>query len=565
MRKIKIILTITLAAINIFIAKAQDEKTAIKSQEPKLIPGQFIVVLKESAAKPVTKQQIKNNDREQKVKDNQPARDNNLRKVKELRERKNIKESSVREEYADVIVGFSANLTAAEADALKTDPDVEGVYPDYEVRLVDNSERDEHAAVANPAPVAQSIPCGISNAGGPVDGSTKTTVIWILDTGIDTDHEDLNVITTSSLAKSFISGETIEDGQGHGTHCAGIAAAKNNSVGVVGVSAGAKVVPVKVLNNADGSGTVSGIIAGLNHVATVDKPGDVVSMSLGAYPVSNCSTSNTAYSTAIKNLGLAGTFVCIAAGNDDDCIGATKCSPGCFSGTNVFTIGALNCSGVNATFPGTTTTFSNWGSGVVDWAAVGSGVLSTCKGGGYCSKSGTSMATPTVAGIIHANGSIPVSGGTSTICGSVYKKAHTGTTTDELAIGASKTIDVEANDPFVHTGIHVQAGQKFKFTTSTANSWKNGFKYTDCNGYDGIPVIDSPRHNDLKMMRLVGEFFSAKNNDSSSMDSHFDIGCGSTTPKTMAKTGYIVVFANDNSLLYGDNSLDVTLTITRTQ
>ncbi len=107
--------------------------------------------------------------------------------------------------------------------------------------------------------------------------------IWIVDTGIDLTHPDLNVETNTAYAKSFVGGSA-NDCNGHGTHCAGIAAAKNNTIGVIGVSAGARVVPVRVLN-CQGSGSSSGILSGLNHVAANDEPGDAVNMSLGVIGV----------------------------------------------------------------------------------------------------------------------------------------------------------------------------------------------------------------------------------------------------------------------------------------
>ncbi len=76
---------------------------------------------------------------------------------------------------------------------------------------------------------------------------TGTKKAWIIDTGIDLDHPDLNV--DAAIGKTFVTRTTTpEDDNGHGTHCAGIVAAIDNTVGVVGVAAGANVVPVKVLD-----------------------------------------------------------------------------------------------------------------------------------------------------------------------------------------------------------------------------------------------------------------------------------------------------------------------------
>ncbi|MDZ4795051.1 MAG: S8 family serine peptidase [Bacteroidota bacterium] len=413
-------------------------------REPKPIPDQYIVVLKESSAKPVVKDGKKNNNREEKVASNKAARDKNIAKLKSVAKGKNIKESSVVNEFADVLVGFTAKLNGAEKKALESDPDVQYVAQDYSVELEpikDEAKPQEIGSIFNPrynekeeirsGPSANSIdntyvkndaknfaqvvPCTVTRAGGFVDGSGKSTWIWILDTGIDLTHPDLNVITSSTFAKSFIAGQTVQDGNSHGTHCAGTAAAKNNTIGVVGVSAGAKVVPVKVLNNA-GSGSFSGILAGLNHVAMYDIAGDVVSMSIGGYPVSNCENSDPSIRDAIRNLGNAGTFVVMAAGNDYNCNGAGSNLPGCINGNRVYTVGALNCDLTKASY-------SNGGQNV-DYVAVGSGVYSTIPGGLYGTKSGTSMATPCVAGVIHARGSAPANGGNIAFCGTTKPLAH---------------------------------------------------------------------------------------------------------------------------------------------
>ncbi len=435
--KLKLIFTAVLA-FAILTVNAQ--------REPKPIPDQYIVVLKESSAAPVIKGGQKNNNREQKVSSNKAARDKNVAKLKSVAKGKNIKESSVVSEFADVLVGFTAKLTGAEKKALESDPDVQYVAQDYSVQLEPikdeaspqeigsifnrqngDTEKEEifsgphsnsidNTFVKNDAKnFAQVVTCTVTRAGGFVDGSTKGTWIWILDTGIDLTHPDLNVQTNATYAKSFIAGQTVQDGNSHGTHCAGIAAAKNNTIGVVGVSAGAKVVPVKVLSNA-GSGSFSGILSGINHVAMHDIPGDVVSMSIGGYPVSNCENSNPSIRDAIRNLGLAGTFVVMAAGNDYNCSGSPSNLPGCINGTRVYTVGALNCDLTKANY-------SNGGQGV-DWVAVGSGVYSTVPGGGYGTKSGTSMATPCVAGVIHARGGAPVNGGNIAFCGTTVPLAR---------------------------------------------------------------------------------------------------------------------------------------------
>ncbi|MDZ4795053.1 MAG: S8 family serine peptidase [Bacteroidota bacterium] len=413
-------------------------------KEPKAIPGQFIVILKESSAKPVVKDQKKNDNREQKLVSNKAAREKNIAKLKSVAKGKNIKESSVVSEFADVLVGFSAKLTGAEKKALESDPDVEYIVQDYSVELEstkaeenpkengaifpqhDNKETRggplwnfiDNSFVKNVTTnFAQITPCSVTRAGGPVDGSTKLTWIWIVDTGIDLDHPDLNVMTNATYAKSFVAGETVDDGNGHGTHCAGVAAAKNNTFGTVGVSAGARVVPVKVLNNM-GSGSFSTILAGINHIAMYDISGDVVNLPIGGGPMANCENNHPAIRDAIRNLGLAGTHVVISAGSDGNCNGVSSFFPGCINGTRVYSVGTLNCDLTRASY-------SNGGAGV-DWLAVGTGTYSTFKNGGYITWSGTANASACVAGVIHARGGLagPANGGDISFCGTIKPLAH---------------------------------------------------------------------------------------------------------------------------------------------
>jgi subtilisin family serine protease len=163
---------------------------------------------------------------------------------------------------------------------------------------------------------------------------------------------------------------------------AGTIAAINNTVGVVGVAAGATVVPVKVLDST-GYGAFSSILSGINYVAANGQAGDVVNMSMGG---GVSPTIDEAVRTASLKLKFA-----IAAGNETDF--AYNHSPARVNGSNVYTVTAMS-SGDNWA------SFSNFGNTVVDYCAPGMSVLSTTRGGGYGSMSGTSMAAPHVAGLL---------------------------------------------------------------------------------------------------------------------------------------------------------------------
>ena len=380
-----------------------------QTTEFRAIPGEFIVKIKETSIKPVILQvRDGSTDREANFKLSSSVRTRIEGQLAEISKRNGLSQPAAVFTDATVAMLFR-NLSDDLAKRISQDPDVELVTPNFSYKL-------PFLPIEFPKISTQETTCAVKSAGGPIDGSAKSTWIWILDTGIDLDHPDLNVQTSAVFAKSFIPGETVDDGHGHGTHVAGIAAAKNNLFGVVGVSAGARVVPVKVLNNAAGSGSYAGMLSGLNHVAMYDIRGDVVNMSIQGYPFSNCENSNTALRDAIRNLGNAGTYVVIASGNQGDCAGSSKCLPGCINGNNVFTVASMTCEK-------TCSSFSNWGNPSVDWVAVGSNVYSTYKNGVYATMSGTSMASPVVAGIIHARGGAPVSAGTITCCNGAYRIA----------------------------------------------------------------------------------------------------------------------------------------------
>ena len=246
---------------------------------------------------------------------------------------------------------------------------------------------------------SQTVPWGVTRVGGAGNAAASTARAWIIDSGIDLTHPDLNVDAADGA--SFLSGVTsLNDTYGHGTHVAGIIGAKNNTTGVVGVAAGARVVPVRVLDGT-GTGPDSGVIAAIDYVASKAFPGDVANLSLIADAVS------TTMDTAVQNLGAKGVYVTIAAGNNS--ANAANYSPGRASGGNVYTVSAF-ASG------DTWASFSNYGP-VVGYGEPGVNVRSTYKGGTYATLSGTSMAAPHLAGIlllmgpppqpaIHQNGSV---------------------------------------------------------------------------------------------------------------------------------------------------------------
>ena len=224
----------------------------------------------------------------------------------------------------------------------------------------------------------QETPWGIARVGGGASGNFATA--WVIDSGIQLDHPDLNVDVARS--RSFVRGDA-GDQNGHGTHVAGTIAAVDNNIGVIGVAPGAPVVAVRVLDRR-GSGSNSGVIAGIDYVAQYGQPGDVANMSLGG-------GISTALDQAVINAAAGGVRFAIAAGNERD--HANNHSPARANGPNVYTISSFAI-GDNWS------SFSNYGNPPVDYAEPGSSIKSTWTGGGYNTISGTSMATPHFAGIL---------------------------------------------------------------------------------------------------------------------------------------------------------------------
>lgn len=221
--------------------------------------------------------------------------------------------------------------------------------------------------------------------GGDLTGYGSSTITaCVIDTGIDSDHEDLNV----GPGTSFIS-DSSEDDNGHGTHVAGTIGAKNNTVGVLGVAPGVKVVPVKVLD-ASGSGSLADVVAGIDW--TVDKC-TIANLSLGA------STTNTTMDDAIKAAAADGVLFSIAAGNSSvDIIDGnyTPARASVNSSDNIFTIAAIAQNDEWSSF----SNFHFAEDPRVDFALPGSSILSTWNDGGYNTISGTSMAAPHMAGLL---------------------------------------------------------------------------------------------------------------------------------------------------------------------
>ncbi|HET8684114.1 MAG TPA: S8 family serine peptidase, partial [Micromonosporaceae bacterium] len=292
--------------------------------------------------------------------------------------------------YQYAVRGYSAHMSATAAARIAKDSRVLLVQPDGVVSIA-----------------AQTVPTGINridaelsptaNING-VDDRVNVDVA-IIDTGIDFTHPDLNVHTAG--AKNCSTGRGAQDGNGHGTHVAGTVGALDNGIGVVGVAPGARVWPVRVLNNA-GSGTWADVICGIDYVTQHASEIEVANMSLGGSG-SDSTCAQDALHQAICNSVAAGVTYAVAAGNSAS--NANSFVPATFA--EVITVSALAdfngqpgggaAATCRADVDDTFADFSNFGADV-DLIAPGVCILSSWKGGGYSTISGTSMASPHVAG-----------------------------------------------------------------------------------------------------------------------------------------------------------------------
>src|SRR5215204_1941147 len=277
-------------------------------------------------------------------------------------------------------------------NSLRIHPGVQGVFNDA-IMTIDQ------------LPPSQRTPTGIDRVDADLSaarsGDRRGDVnadIAVLDTGVSS-HPDLNIYRCISFHLFTSLPNFCYDGNSHGTHVAGIAAAKDNNIGVVGTAPGARIWAIKVAHD-NGKGDESDIIEGLNYVAANAKEIEVVNLSMGSFGFS------FPLFFAIYNLVSRGVVVVVAAGNDN--LLASNETPA--STPAAITVSAITdtdgkCGGLGlprqvGTIRNPDDFFrssSNYGS-VVDLAAPGSNILSTNNIGGYSNESGTSMAAPHVAG-----------------------------------------------------------------------------------------------------------------------------------------------------------------------
>jgi subtilisin len=393
-----------LACTGAVLAQEAEERTKPSSSsqpptESDVIPGRYIVVLKDDGAGQASAQSA-NDKREAQQVANDLSQENKVGEITHT--------------YGASLKGFAAAIPAGQVNAVRSDPRVAFVAQDREV----------HA-------MAQTVPTGVdrvdadlnTNSVDAGNGSGAVNVdIAILDSGIYTKHPELNIAGGKDCSSDGKS--TFNDDNGHGSHVAGSAAAKDNAAGVVGTAPGARLWAVKVLK-ADGRGSTSDIVCGIDWVTDNASVIDAVNMSLGGRATTdgtaddgNCGLSNSdAMHKAICDSVAAGVPYVVSAGNDGSHV--SNYAPASYD--EVITVSALaDYNGLP--FGGASRTcnqdsasdddfafFSNFGADV-DIGAPGVCIKSTWKGvkkgrrghkrivPGYKTISGTSMASPHVAG-----------------------------------------------------------------------------------------------------------------------------------------------------------------------
>ncbi|KAI1756904.1 proteinase T-like protein [Xylaria castorea] len=268
--------------------------------------------------------------------------------------------------------GFASALTPEEIENLQNHPDVEFIEQDSVMSI--NAYITQSSSTWGLARVSHH---SRTSSGYVYDESAGAgTCSYIVDTGIYTAHSEFGGRATF-LANYADSSNS--DGNGHGTHVAGTVGSAT-----YGLAKNTKLYAVKVLDSS-GSGTTSGVVAGMNYVTSDSASrscpnGTVANMSLGG-------ASSTSINSAARAMISAGVFLAVAAGNSNT--DASTTSPA--GEPNVCTVGATTSADARASF-------SNYGT-VVDIFAPGQDVLSTWNNGGTNTISGTSMASPHIAGL----------------------------------------------------------------------------------------------------------------------------------------------------------------------
>lgn len=325
-----------------------------QANEPEFIPGKYIVVLNDQTV------------RFRRTDDYESVQAGMRVVANSIAARHNIQEERIERVYGNLLPGFSAELTPAQLADLEKDPSVSYIEPDGYVYTT--------ATQTNATWGIDRIDQATLPLNGTYTYNTtgQGVTAYILDTGIRTDHVEFGGRAQQGF-DAF--GGNSEDCHGHGTHVAGTVGGT-----IYGVAKNVSLVAVRVLD-CRGSGSWSGVIAGMDWVASNASGPSVANMSLGG------GRSNS-INDAVNKMYNAGVAVMVAAGNDND--NACNYSPA--SAPNAYTVGSTTSSDSRSSF-------SNYGD-CVDIFAPGSSIRSAYYSSqtATATMSGTSMASPHAAG-----------------------------------------------------------------------------------------------------------------------------------------------------------------------
>ncbi len=324
------------------------------------------------------------------------------------------------------MTGLGSQVAAAAAIAEFTEnPSVEFVEPNY-IYTVNYSPNDRDLNEHWGWNMIQAEEAWNTTQGSP------DTIIAVVDTGIQLNHPDLDAKIVAGY--DFVQGDAVaEDGHGHGTHVAGTAAAEtNNNIGGAGTCPNCRLMPIRVLDDS-GSGTLSNVAKGIIFAA--DNGAKVINLSLGG-------GGSLTLQNAVNYAWKKGSFLACAAGNSNTS-STTSAYPAAY--TNCFAIASTTSSD-------TRSSFSNYGSWV-EVAAPGSAIYSSWINSGYTTISGTSMATPHVAGLAGLLASQGLTGSEirQRLCDTADPITGTGTEWTCGRINAARAVGASTTEPATPT------------------------------------------------------------------------------------------------------------------
>lgn len=320
---------------------------------------------------------------------------------------------------------FAEKITSDQLKKIKVDTKVIENYPNYEVDVHSRKPMMQGGPVIQSRkPMMQeelrydsvrfASDLILLAGGGDPRVTAKNETVWIVDSGIDKNHQDLKSSVDTTRGFCNLPGGACDqyvDENGHGTLIAGVIggmafnqtpAGNNQYIGINGVYPGAKMVSVRVLN-AEGTGNLNSFTRGLDYLYVNVRAGDVVNISLGNPVSNNCNSGQLAQKVTSLATDKNVTVV-LSAGNDTS--PSLSNFPGCIDNVpNIITVGSINvfCAGTEFFY----SSFSNYGKPSIDWVTPGELIFSTYLNNEYGLVSGTSFSAAIVSGIVYGKGGAP--------------------------------------------------------------------------------------------------------------------------------------------------------------